>query len=1239
LKVRGPLAFGALLLLAGCARRPAPPAWHEEAGVRWRELDPAGRRADGFTRLAATTTGIAFSNMVSDSAAFQNRHLMHGSGVAIGDVNGDGRPDLYLCRIEGPNALYLNEGGWHFREAARERGVALGDRPSTGAVFADLDGDGDLDLVVTSMGGRNSLFLNDGQGRFSDATARSGFVPQGRGSTTATLADVDGDGDLDLYVANYKARTMLDSLSPQQRAFDQIVKQTGNQFEVIPERRADYRLQEREDLKAVTLIQRADPDWFFLNDGHGGFTREPLAGNPRFLDEAGHPLTEEPEDFGLAARFYDVNGDGAPDLYVANDFEDPDQFWINDGSGHFRLIAKQAVRRSANSDMAVDFADIDRDGNVDLFQVDMLANDGRRRKTQVPTHTTFAKQLGEYTERSQWQRNALLLNRGDGTFAEISDFAGVAASGWSWSALFLDVDLDGYEDLLIGNGHTWDLMDADIQERLKSTVTGVDWRQERKFYPALQLPNVAFRNRGNRTFEDRSAAWRWGTEADISHGIAAGDFDGDGDLDVVVNRLNAPAAVMRNDAAGPRIAVRALGAAPNTAAIGARLLVRGGAVPEQSREVTAGGLYLSGSDQELSFATGKADFVELEVRWRDGTVSRVAHARPGRLYEVRQSGAAPPVLPSSRPADVLFEDVSSHLNARHAEQRFNDFVRQPFLDLQLSQLGPGVSWLDLDGDGDDDLLVPDGAGGELAWYRNDPGRFTRVSLGVAAGDLDFTMALGLPAAEGTELLFGRSTYRAKSLADALAVAPVERLRLGHDGRRSGPPAAVLQADTASGGPLALADVDADGDLDLFVAGRVIAGAYPVPPSSHLYLNQNGHLVLDAANDPAFRLVGMVSAVVFTDLDADGDADLALAVDWGPVKVFLNQAGRFTEATESWGLSRWLGSWKGLAAGDFDGDGRMDLVATNWGRNTPFSADSAAPLYLYVGNFGAGSAVDLLPAAYDSRLHAIAPLASFSRLSWAMPDLRRRIATFAEYADAPIDKVIGPSFSRAQRIQLTTLNHLVFLNRGGRFEPQPLADEAQFAPAFAAVPGDFDGDGKEDLFLAQNFSQTEIGTPRFDAGRGLLLLGDGKGGLTPVPGQRSGIVIYGDQRGAAASDYDGDGRLDLAVAQNAAETRLYRNRGSAPGLRVRLVGPTGNPAAVGAALRIRYAEGDGPVREIHAGSSYWSQDGLVQVLALRATPKSVWVRWPGGKTTEVPLTPGQREIVIREGQRGGGAGGQ
>ncbi len=1202
------LAAGA----AGC-RAPAPAPWHQEVGYRWRELLAAGGATAGFTMLGGGRTGISFRNEVSTEKAFANRHLVQGSGVAIGDVDGDGLADIYLCRVDGPNALYRNRGGWKFENVAVGAGVELADHPSTGAVFADVDGDGDLDLIVTAMGGRNRLLVNDGRGRFTDRTDDSGFVPEARGSTTATLADVDGDGDLDLYIANYKAKTMLDSLSPQERAFDQLVRKVGGQYQVVPSLRDNYRVIVRDDIGGVSVVQRADPDWFYLNDGRGHFTREPLAGNPRFLDETGRPLDREPDDFGLAAKFFDANGDGAPDLYVANDFEDPDQFWINDGRGRFRLIRSDAVRQTSNSGMAIDAADYDRDGDVDVFEVDMLANDSHRRKTQIPTHTPLPKAVGDYRRRFQWQRNVLLANRGDGTYAEIGRQAGVEASGWSWSAMFLDVDLDGYEDLLIGNGHLWDLMDADVQERLKSTVTGVGWREERKLYPKLALRNVAYRNRGGDGFEDASARWRFGVEDDISHGMAAGDLDGDGDLDVVINRLDAPAAVLRNDAAAPRVLVELAGRGGNRFGIGATIRVRAAGLPEQSKEITAGGLYLAGSAPAATFAA-PGDSVTIEVRWRSRAVSRLTGVRPNRQYRIEEPEASTRLADAMVPAaPPLFEDVSSRLGHKHQERFYEDYQRQPLLITQLSQLGPGVAWIDIDRDGDDDLAVGSGAGGQMALFRNDRGRFTPVPTGVVADSFDLT---GIVGDESVGLLVGQSSYEAYRPGDAVAAPAVLRAEPGRG------PKPVVDGDTASAGPLALADVDGDGNLELFVGGRVVPGAYPVPAASRLFRAEHGRFIVDERNREVLRGIGMVSGAVFTDLDQDGDPDLVLATEWGPIKILRNDHGIFTDQTRAWGLDGLTGRWNSVTAGDFDGDGRMDLVAANWGRNTGSVATADHPLYLYFGAWGTDGAVAMSPAAFDPRIKGISLSVTLSRLAAVVPSQRERTPTFAGYADATVEAALGPLLPRSGRLVATTFDHTLFLNRGDHFDARPLPASAQVAPGFGLAVADFDGNGTEDLFLAQNLSPTNIAAPTFDAGRGVVLLGDGTGNFTPMTGLASGISLGADQRGAAVADFDGDGRPDLVVSQNSDSTKLFRNAHGNPGIRIRFMGP-----AAGAQVRLKYADGLGPVREIHLGSGYWSQDGAAVVLGARGSPVGLMVRWRNGKTAEVLIPPGRREAVL------------
>ena len=1181
----------------------------------------------GFTLLPPTQTGVLFTNQLSYERSVQNQNLLNGAGVAAGDFDGDGLCDLFFCNLEGSCALFRNKGDGRFEDVTATAGVGCAGQASRAAVFADINGDGRLDLLVSSLGGPNACFLNMGQGHFSNITQAAGLILKA-GCHSMALADIDGNGTLDLYLANYGENSIV-------RGGGTISVRTVNGKPQVTGRHA-RRLKIIEGL----LVELGEPDVLYLNDGKGSFT--PVSWTDgTFLNSEGKPLKEAPWDMGLSVMFRDINGDGAPDIYVCNDFQTPDRIWINDGHGRFRALPELAIRSTSHNSMGVDFADIDRDGFDDFFVSDMLSRHHGLKMTQAGDTNPSPAQVGEPTDRHQNRHNTLLLNRGDQTYAEIANYAGVDASDWSWSVVFLDVDLDGYEDLLIANGHAYDTQDLDIQE--KSPTEGTKQATMRggknlRDYPPLAIPNVLFRNRGDRTFEEVGKAWGFDS-TQISHGIALADLDNDGDLDVIVSCLGAPPLIYRNESTAPRVAVRLKGKPPNTQGIGAKIKVLGGAVPMQSQEVICGGRYLSGADPMRVFAAGTlTNQMTIEVTWRDGTVSMVQDARPNHIYEIDQTGAgrrvteAPSAKSTPRESvQPIFEDVSARLNHNHQDEPFNDFKLQPLVAKRLSQLGPGVGWYDLDGDGHDELIIGAGKGGKLAVFRSDGkgglAPWEAEAWGGAATK-DLTTVLGWTSTgEARSFLTGVASY------EETGPGGVMQFNIAAGVPQCRPLLPIGTAGLTSIGALAVADIDGDGSLDLFVGGRVVPTRYPEPASSRIYLNEKGTLKFDQANSHLLENVGMVSSAVFSDLNGDGFPELILACEWGPIKIFRNDHGRFTPwdapvtfGTHSSVLSEFTGCWIGITTGDIDGDGQLDLIVSNWGLNSSYHQPSPAqPARIYFGDFDGNGTPDMVEAYTDPESGRVVPRRDLLFMAKGLPLLRARFPTHAAYSKADLAALLGEQSSSARQVQATTLASMLFLNRSNHFEARLLPEPAQYAPAFAVNVGDMDGDGNEDIFLSQNFFAMRLEEPRLDAGRGLWLRGDGKGGLRAVPGEESGIKVYGEQRGAALCDFDEDGRIDLVVTQNRGATRLFHNQGAKPGLRIRLSGPPGNPQGIGATLRLGAGQHFGPAREIHGGSGYWSQDSAVQVMSLSERPDALWVRWPGGAVTSAAVPAEAREV--------------
>ncbi len=1183
------------------------------AALEREPLAPPGEGPPGFSALPAERTGIRFANALGTRAALENRILENGSGVAAADVDSDGLCDLYFCGMDVPNALYRNLGGLRFEEIAARAGVACEDQRSSGAAFADLDGDGDPDLLVTGPFSGIRCFVNQGGGRFEESG--SSGLDRRAASTSLALADAEGDGDLDLYAASYRSRTWKD-LPPGIRP---RTTWRGGRPVAWP---ADRFVARRREDGSAGIVEIGQPDGFYLNDGRGRFVRESWTGG-RFLEADGSPLAAPPRNWGLAAAFRDFDGDALPDLYVCNDFlHGGDDFFLNLGGGRFGRAAPEALRHTSWSSMAVDVSDIDADGSPDFLVADMLSPDPVRRLRQQANLETGRRLLppGLRPDRPQVQQNTLFLGRGDGTWAEIARLAGLDASGWSWCVVFLDVDLDGYEDVLVGNGHAHDLLDSDATRRAAEAMRRSRGRRTLTLghYPPLPLADRAWRNRGDLSFEEAGRLWGF-DRTGITQGLARADLDNDGDWDLALNLLRERAVVLENTGAAPRIQVALSGEPPNTAGIGAqaRLLPEGpGPFPVQRREMAAGGRYLSSDQPRLAFAGGDPSrSFRLQVDWRSGRRSVLRGVRPGYRYTVAESGAAEaPDPPAPRTPPAWFEDATDLLGHVHQEAPFNDLLRQPLLPRLHSRPGPGLAWADADGDGREDLLVSGGAGGRTALLRNrGAGGFRERGLsadpGGAAGILWLESGF-----EG--LVLSPSNYRggSRSLPSLrfLAAPSLDPVSMDMVGQRD------------STGPILSLDYDGDGDLDLFVGGRVVPGRWPETPVSRLYRNRQGRFRLDREAGAALARAGMVQGAAAPDIDGDGDCDLVLATDWGRLQLWRNQDGRFEEVPPARGLGPGRGLWQGVAAADFDEDGRIDIAAANRGRNTGYQRFLSHPLRVRHGDLDGDGSVETVELVRDPARGRWVPLQGLEALQAAIPALRLAAPSHQALAERGPAPFLGSAWEEMDTLQAGMLESVVLLNRGDRFLAVPLPAEAQFAPAWGVVAADFTGDGHEDLFLAQNCFGSRPAVVRHDAGLGLLLAGGGDGAFSPLPPSRSGIRIWGEQRGAAAADFDADGRLDLAVGQNAAPTRLFRNRGAPPAHRVRLQGPPSNPRAVGA--RLRWADGTGPLRQILGGSGLLSQDSPVTLWPVSPRPRELEILWPGGKASRLALEGAAREWI-------------
>ena len=1191
--------------------------WVEESNHKWRSLEVAPSGRPGFKRLAPSSTGVRFSNQLDLEKSLQNQVYLNGSGVALGDVNGDGRCDIYLCGLDNPNHLYLNQGDWKFKEAARAYGVECDGKDSTGAAFADLNGDGDPDLIVNTLHSGTLIFRNDREGFSPVHDARSGLA-SGRGGMSLAVADVDADGRMDLYVTYYRDTTLMDMPNTHFNFRTVGGRRTISSVDGVPVKGSKFenrfKINERGGIEENGL-----PDVLYRNLGQFRFERN-VVGGARFMTAKGAPMSGTLFEWGLSVMFRDINRDGQPDIYVCNDFDGLDRFWLNVGQGRFREAPSLALRKTSMFSMGIDFADIDRDGLDDFLVVDMLNTRHRTRKNQMIPRVQYRSVPGRYNDRPQRMRNTLFLNRGFGVFSEVAHYAGIAASDWSWCSVFMDVDLDGLEDVLITNGVERNARHLDTiislrKQRESKEMTKREILLARRVFPAQGTANAAFRNLSGLRFAESAVEWGF-DEKDVSHGMACGDLDGDGDLDVVVNNLRAPAGVYQNNVAKPRIAVRLSGPPGNTTGIGARIEIEH-AAQTQSQEMIGGGRYLSSDDHVRVFAM-PGGIGRLKVIWPDLKETVIGQAEPNRLYWVRYQ-PGPAKLSPEEPASTLFKQLNFPAAKQHVETPSNETQSQPLLPWSLGQEGPGVAWGDLDGDGWEDLAIANGRGASTVLYRNEAGR------GFSA--LDLKTPLPKSARDSLSVLIsgGQLLQSFSNYDDGLAFGDMVTVSQANGSLHQ-----KIAAKAASAGHLAMADVDGDGDLDLFVAARSLPGRYPQPAGSWLYLNEGGEWRESAAWSSALQSVGLVAGAVFTYIDSDSAPDLILACDWGTPKILTNTGSGFLDRTEQFGLIKFTGFWRGIDTGDFNGDGRMDFVVANRGLNSGYQASAEEPFVAFHGDLdedGRGEIIETVRE--DENLH---PRRNLSTLNSAMPWLTEHLRNYDHYAQLTVKGLFGPArLGNAARVEITTLRSMVFLRTDTGFEARPLPPEAQFTAVFSPVVADFDNDGVEDIVLSQNEFTVHSEESRQDAGFGLLLSGQGDGSFAAASIGESGLAVFGEGRGAAAADFNHDGRTDLAICQNGAKPRLFLNQTKRRGLRVRLQSGEANRKGVGARIRLESEGKLGPARTIRLGSGFLSQSATTQVLGGSEKATALLVTWPSGGRERFNLTPNQSAITAVKGQ--------
>lgn len=1159
-----------------------------------------------FSPLSVDESGIDFVNPIDITHPM--KRLYHSGfvcgGVAIGDLNNDGKADLFLTSGPRANQLYFQEDKLKFRDATVSAGLNEdGDTWSTGASIVDANGDGNLDLFVCNYDAPNRLYLNNGDGKFVHA-AKSGLGVVDA-CLSSSFVDYDNDGDLDCFLlTNRYYRANGRPSTPPAELLDGIPT-------VLDEFKKYYYIKHEKD-KHFNIEEYGRPDRLFRNNGDGTFEEVTQASGIAGL---GH---------GLSSVCWDYDDDGWMDIYVCNDFDDPDCLWRNNGDGTFTNVIADVLPHTSWFSMGSSVADINNDGLLDLYTVDMSATNHFRQKTTMGVMN--AKKIEAVAgPPQQTMRNSLLVNSGAGRFLEAAYLAGVADSDWSWAPIFADYDCDGRVDLFISNGMARNFTDSDIKFTDDKKVGQTVWDFYEKMPPKPDR-NLAFRN--VRDLEFSNVSREWGLDHfGMSYSASRGDLDGDGDIDLVVANLDEPVKIFRNNSSdGHRAIVRLDGHGANRLGVGAIIQMtlesesaRGG-VTTQVRLMNPYAGYQSSSLPESHFGLGDTDSIrKLVVRWPNGNLQTFSDLPADQVFtisEPEEMSAASAFGLRPKTSFPFFESrVATTLV--HRETPFDDFALQPLLPNKLSQLGPGLAVADVNGDGRTEIFLGGAAGFPGSLYTgNEKGYFgiagtfdgqsAREDMGClffdaeGDGDLDlYVVSGGVESGDQPELLNDRLYVFDSSNAFTLAENALPDL-------------------TDSGSCITAADFDRDGDLDLFIGGRVIPGDYPSSPQSRLLINESdgSPKFTDGTREfaPSLAKSGLVTSALWTDVDADGWMDLMTTTEWGSVRLFRNDRGTLREDTQGAGLAEKTGWFNGISGRDVDNDGDIDYVVTNFGLNTKYHASADHPALLYYGDFDDTGEKRLIEAEEED--NTLFPVRGKSCSTNAIPSLAKKFDSYEKFAIASLGDIYSPQcLASAYRFAANTLESVVLINDGsGHFTFGPLPRFAQISPGFGVQLTEVNGDGYADAIIAQNFFSPQPETGNFDGGLSLLMLGNGDGSFQPIWPDDSGVVVPDDAKALALADLDQDGSADFLIATNDGPLHVLLNKGSEKLMAIRLTGPKGNRQAIGARIVVLPVDGSSQTAEVYAGGSYLSQSTPELFFTKPNGAGNVKVFWPDGSTT-------------------------